>query len=64
MVKRFPMSRKLIDSTLDEMHVFSNDLGTLDYSLELVLDFFDVPTRWTSICVGKVSHASQKVVDY
>ena len=53
MVKRFPKSRKLIDSALDEMHVFSNGLGTLNYSLELVLDLFDVPMRWTSICVGK-----------
>ena len=53
MVKRFPKSRKLICSALDEVHVFGDDLGTLDYSLELVLNLFDMPTTWTSICVGK-----------
>ena len=53
MVKRFPKSHKLIGSTLYEVHVFIDDLGTLDGSLELVLDLFDMPTRWTSICVGK-----------
>ena len=47
------MSRKLIGSTLNEVHVFSDGLGTLDGNLELVLDLFDMPTRWTSICVGK-----------
>ena len=53
MVKRFPKSHKLIDSALDEVHVFGDGLGTLDGSLELVLDLFDMPTRWTSICVAK-----------
>ena len=53
MVKRFPKSRKLISSTHDEVHVFGDGLGTLDDSLELVLDLFDMPTRWMSICVGK-----------
>ena len=52
MVKRFPKSCKLIGSTLDEVHVFGDGLGTLDDSLELVLDLFDMPMRWTSICVG------------
>ena len=28
-------------------------LGTLDGSFELVLNLFDMPMRWTSICVGK-----------
>ena len=53
MVKRFPKSCKLIGSTLDEVHVFGDGLGTLDSCLELVLDLFDMPTRWMSICVGK-----------
>ena len=53
MVKRFPNSRKLTGSELDEVHVFDDGLGTLDSSLELILDLFDMPTRWTSICVGK-----------
>ena len=35
------------------MHVFGDGLGTLDGSLELVLDFFDMPRSLTSICVGK-----------
>ena len=35
------------------MHVFGDGLGTLDGSLELVLDLFDMPTRLMSICVGK-----------
>ena len=53
MVKPFPKSRKLIGSTLDEVHVFDDGLGTFDGSLELVLDLFDMPSRWMSICVGK-----------
>ena len=53
MVKRFPKSCNLISSTLDEVHVFGDGLGTLDDSLELVLDLFDMPKRWMSICVGK-----------
>ena len=53
MVKRFPKSRKLIDLALNEVHVFGDSLGTLDDSLELVLDLFDMPTRWTSTSVGK-----------
>ena len=52
MVKRFPKSFKLIDSTLDEVHVFDDGLETLDTNLELVLDLFDMPMRWTNICVG------------
>ena len=52
MVKRFPKSHKLIDSALDGVHAFSDGLGTLDNSLELVLDLFDMLTRWKSICVG------------
>ena len=52
-VKRFPKSCKLIGSALNEVHVFDDGLGTLDDSLELVLDLFDIPTRWTSKCVGK-----------
>ena len=47
-------SHKLIDSALDEVHEFSASLGTLDNSLELVLDLFNIPKIWTSICVGKV----------
>ena len=43
----------MICSELDEVHVFGDGLGTLDDSLKLVLDLFDMPTRWTSICVGK-----------
>ena len=53
MVKRFPKSHKLIDSALDEVHAFSDGLGTLENSLELVLYLVDMPTRWTSICVRK-----------
>ena len=53
MVKRFPKSHKLFGLALDEVHVFNDGLGTLDESLELVLDLFYMPTRWTSICVGK-----------
>ena len=53
MVKRFPKSRKLIGSAFDEVCVFGDGLGTLDDSLELVLDLFDMPMRWTSTCVGK-----------
>ena len=49
MVKRFPKSCKLISSALDEVH----GLGTLDGGLGLVLDLFDIPMRWTSICVDK-----------
>ena len=43
----------MIGLTLDEVHVFGDNLGTLDGSLELVLDLFDMPRSWTSICVGK-----------
>ena len=53
MIKWYPKSHKLIGSTLDEVHVFGEGLGTLDDNLELVLDLFDMPTRWTSICDGK-----------
>ena len=53
MVKRFPKSRKLIDLALNKVNVFGDCLGTLDDSLELVLDLFDMPTRWMNICVGK-----------
>ena len=53
MVKRFPKNCKLIGLALNEVHVFGDGLGTLDENLELVLDLFDMPTRWTSICVGK-----------
>ena len=52
-VKQFPKNQKLIGLALDEVHVFGDGLGTLDGSLELVFDFFDMPMRWTSICVGK-----------
>ena len=41
MVKRFPKSRKLISSAIDEVHVFGDGLVTLDENLELVLDLFD-----------------------
>ena len=53
MIKRFPKSNKLIGSTLYELHVFSDCLGTLNNSLELVLKFFSMPKRWIGICVGK-----------
>ena len=53
MVKWFPKSRNLISSALNEVHVFDDGMGTFDDSLELVLDFFYMPMRWTSICVGK-----------
>ena len=33
--------------------MWDDGLGTLDGSFELVLNLFDMPTRWTSICVGK-----------
>ena len=52
----------MICSELDEVHVFGDGLGTLDDSLKLVLDLFDMPTRWTSICVGKGEPCSQEVV--
>ena len=53
MIKRFPKSNKLIDSTLYKLHVFSDCLGTLDSSLELVLKLLSMPRRWIGICVGK-----------
>ena len=53
MIKRFPKSNKLIGSTLDKLHVFSDCLGTLDRGLELVLDLLNMPMRSTNICVGQ-----------
>ena len=53
MVKQFPKSHKLTCSALGEVHKFGDGLGTLDDSLEFVLDLFDMPTRWMSICIGK-----------
>ena len=53
MVKRFTKSSKLIDMTLDKLHVFGDCLTTLDDVLKLILNFLNMPTRWTSICVCK-----------
>ena len=58
MVKWCPKSRKLIGLALDEGHVFSDGLGTLDDSLELVLDLFDTPRDGRAYVSTRVSHAS------
>ena len=63
MVKRFPKSHKLIDLALDEVHEFGAGLGTLDDSLELVLDLFNMPTIWISICVIKGEHGKWWIVE-
>ena len=39
--------------TLDKMHVFGDCLRTLDGVLKLILNFLNMPTRWTSIYVHK-----------
>ena len=53
MIERFTKSSKLIGTTLNKMHVFGDYLRTLDGVLKLILDFLNMPTRWTSICVLK-----------
>ena len=54
MIEGFTKSRKLIDTTfIDKLHVLSDCLGTLDGVCKLILDFLNMPTRWTSICVRK-----------
>ena len=53
MIEGFTKSSKLIGKTLDKLHVFSDCLRTLYGVLKLILDFFNMPTRWTSICVRK-----------
>ena len=53
MIEGFTKSSKLIGTTLDKLHVFSDCLRTLDGVLKLILDFLNIPTRWTSICVRK-----------
>ena len=53
MIEGFTKSSKLIDTTLDKLHVLGDCLRTLDGVLKLILDFLNMPTRWTSIYVHK-----------
>ena len=53
MVERFTKSNKLISTTLDKLHVFGDYLRTLDGVLKLILNFLNMLTRWTIICVRK-----------
>ena len=53
MIEGFIKSSKLIDTTLDKLHVFGDCLRTLDGVLKLILYFLNMPKRWTSICVRK-----------
>ena len=53
MIKGFTKSIKLIDTTLDKLHVFGDCLRTLDGVLKLILDLLNMPMRWMNICVRK-----------
>ena len=53
MVEGFTKSSKLIGTTLDKLYVFGDCLRTLDGLLKLILDFLNMPMRWTSICLRK-----------
>ena len=53
MIEGLTKSSKLIDSTLDKLHVFGDCLRTLNGVIKLILDLLNMPMRWTSICVRK-----------
>ena len=53
MIEGFTKSSKLIDTTLDKLHVFGDSLGTLDGVLKLILNLLNMPMRLTSISVRK-----------
>ena len=53
MIEGLTKSSKLIVTTLDKLHVFGDCLRTVDGVIKLILDFLNMPTRWTGICVHK-----------
>ena len=53
MIEGFTKSSKLIDTTLDKLHVFGDCLRTLYGVLKLILYLLNMPMRWMGICVLK-----------
>ena len=45
MIEGFTKSNKLIDTTLDKLHVFGDCLRILDGVLKLILDFINMSMR-------------------
>lgn len=53
MIERGTKQHQLIHLCDDVAHVFCDRLGPFDTVLELLLELFDMSTRWVTICAYK-----------